>query len=126
MSLILRKAEPASRVTTDAWVLARERYLEDLNDEERLLFSEASLENLFYSASAAQKLHEASSRSRALSRRIQPLLDSIEQYSKALDVYSNDSPTVMCPLWGSVRVLIQVGLTLPFASLRILARVLTI
>ena len=114
MSLILRKAEPATVIAADPWLLARERYLEDLADEEKRLFSEATLENLFYAASATQKRHEACNRPRALLRKIQPLVDTLDQYGKALDVFSNVSPTIMCSLWGSIRVLLHVE----FASSR--------
>lgn len=92
---------------TNPWLLARDRYMEDLNDEEKEVFATASLENLFHSASAAQKEHEENSRSRALSRRLEPFVAAISQYGKALDVYSN-SASVICPVWGSIRVLLHV------------------
>ncbi|KAI9857208.1 MAG: hypothetical protein M1813_008570 [Trichoglossum hirsutum] len=70
---------------TNPWLLARDRYMEDLNDEEKEVFATASLENLLHSASAAQKEHE-NSRSRALSRRLEPFVAAISQYGKALDL----------------------------------------
>jgi hypothetical protein len=108
MSLIVQKSATAAAARMDPWLRARERYLEDLTDKERVLFSEASLENLFYSASATHKLHQASSRSAALSKKIQPLVQSLEQYGRALDMYLIASPTTMCPLWGSIRVVLHV------------------
>ncbi|KAL8785000.1 MAG: hypothetical protein Q9195_008811 [Heterodermia aff. obscurata] len=76
--------------TVDAWTLARERYIEDLTDEEKSLFakgSKATLEATLYEASAAEKSHRASSRGRRLTSRILlPFIDAIDQYSEALDL----------------------------------------
>lgn len=105
--------------TVNAWTRARERYIEDLTDEEKQLFakgSKATLEATLYDASAAEKSHRASSRGRRLTSRILlPLIDAIEQYGEALDVYANASSTIICPLWGSIRVVMHVRLS--FATL---------
>lgn len=92
---------------SSAWAQARERFLEDLEESERLMFAEASLENLFYSASAAQKVHREGSRSRYLASKLNSFLAGIDQYGKALDVWSQGS-TILCLLWGSLRVVIHV------------------
>jgi hypothetical protein len=103
---------------TDPWSLARDRYMEDLNEEEKRLFANASLENLFYSASAAQKEHEQRSKSRAFSAALEPFVTAIDQYASALDVYSNTYSIAMSPLWGSIRVLLHVESTFhAFATL---------
>ena len=101
--------------TVNAWTRARERYVEDLTDEEKRLFakgSKATLEATLYDASAAEMSHRASSNGRKFTSRILlPLIDAIDQYSEALDVYANASSTVLCPLWGSVRVVMHVCLS---------------
>ena len=106
---------PNKAAMQDAWTKARERYVEDLNDEERVLFAKGSkitLEATFYDASAAEKSHRFSSRTRKFTSRILlPLVEAIEQYDKALDVYANASPSVLCPLWGSIRVVLHVRLS---------------
>ena len=95
---------------TDAWTRARNRFVEDLSDEEKATFlSTNSLEEVFYSASAAQKSHQDKSKSLAAISKLEPLIRAIQQYEEALDVYSNASPLIMCPLWGSVKVLIKVS-----------------
>lgn len=100
--------EHSNSIAVDPWLLARDRYLEDLSEDEKALFTSASIENIFYSASAAQKLHEADSNSRLAARKLKPLIAALEQYGKALDVISNASPIIMGPLWGSIRVVLQV------------------
>jgi hypothetical protein len=97
--------------TTDPWLLARDRYMEDLNEEEKGVFAKASLENLFYSASAAQKEHEENSKSRAISSKLEPFVAAIDQYATIMDVYSNTYSLAMGPLWGSIRVLLHVEST---------------
>ena len=92
----------------DAWMRARERYTEDLTAEEKAMFNEASLEKVFYDASAAEKKHAASSKTRDVLRKLDPLVTSIEQYGEAIDVYSNAYPLALSPLWGSVRVVLHV------------------
>ena len=93
---------------SNAWAHARERFLEDLEEPERKLFAEASLENIFYSASAAQKTHEEASRSRYLASKLDTLLAGIDQYGKAMDIFSQAS-AFLCPLWGALRILIHVS-----------------
>ncbi|KAH0538694.1 hypothetical protein FGG08_004711 [Glutinoglossum americanum] len=70
----------------DPWQFARNRYMEDLNEEEKKTFATASLENIFCSASAAQKDHEEKSISRAISQRLEPFVSAIDQYGSALDI----------------------------------------
>ncbi len=98
-----------SFTATDPWILARDRYMEDLDEDEKKIFATASLENLFYAASAAQTEHETESRSRAISSKLAPFVAAIDQYGSALDVVSNTYSLVMAPLWGSIRVLLHVS-----------------
>ena len=92
----------------DAWTRARDRYAEDLTAEEKPMFNEASIEKLFYDASVAEKKHAASSKTRDLWNKLEPLVAAIEQYGEAIDIYSNAYPLALCPLWGSVRVVLHV------------------
>ncbi|MCJ1457100.1 hypothetical protein MMC28_007466 [Mycoblastus sanguinarius] len=93
----------------DAWTRARDRYTEDLSDEEKVLYQRALPESLFYYASAAEKLHASSSASLKVMKKLEPLIAAIQQYGQALDVFSNAYPLVMSPLWGSIRVLLHVA-----------------
>ena len=93
----------------DAWTRARDRYIEDLTDDEKRRYDKASPETLLDDASAAQKKHEANSTGRTVMEKLQPLVSAIEQYGSALDIYSNAYPIVLSPLWGSIRVLLHVN-----------------
>ena len=94
----------------DAWSIARDRYTEDLTEEEKQAFDTATLEKIYYDASVTEKTHRAGSSSRALfEAKIKPFLSAIEQYGEALDIYSNSCSLIICPLWGSIRVVLQIA-----------------
>ena len=95
----------------DAWTRARDRFMEDLTEQERATYHQSSLEMIFYDASAAQKRHENASTSRSLMAKLQPLTSAIEQYGEALDVYVSAYPLVLSPLWGSLRIVSLVSLS---------------
>ena len=88
--------------------MARARFLEDLDESERREFADANLVNIFYGASVAQKVHEADSKTRYLAAKLDVLLSGINEWGKALDVYTNAAAMILAPLWGSVRVVIHV------------------
>lgn len=90
------------------WESARALFVKDLSTEEQKLFETSTLDNLFESAVAAQKEHEENSHSRHISQKLEPFVSAIDQYGRALDLYSNTYSIAMAPLWGSVRVLLHV------------------
>lgn len=105
MSRVIESTFPS----TDAWVRARDRYTADLNEDEKELYYKASLEEILYDVSAVEKLHGTRSSSRSFVQKLQPLVQAIEQYGEALDVYSNTYPLVLSSLWGSIRIALFVS-----------------
>ena len=103
----------------DAWNRALQRFTNDLDEDEKRMYFQATPETILYDASAAEKIHAQDSKSRDVLRRIQPCIESIEDYGRALDVFANTYPLVMSPLWGSIRVILYVN-----QSLRCLDRLL--
>ncbi|KAH7360225.1 hypothetical protein BKA65DRAFT_180824 [Rhexocercosporidium sp. MPI-PUGE-AT-0058] len=96
-------------VRHDAWEQARTRYMQDLSPKEKEIFANATLDNIFHSARDAFLAHESSSSSRTFITKLQPLIESIAQYGSALDVISNAASLVLCPLWGSLRVILHLA-----------------
>ncbi|KAL8868513.1 MAG: hypothetical protein Q9174_004942 [Haloplaca sp. 1 TL-2023] len=90
----------------DAWARARDRYVEDLSKEEKASYAAATPETILYGASAAEYIHASSSSSVKIADKLRPLVAAIEQYGKALDVYTNTYSLVLSPLWGSIRVVL--------------------
>lgn len=105
---IMALATRHGRVEATAWQIARARFVDGLPDDEQTLFDNAAPENLFYSSSAAFKQYDANSRLQAVRNKVQPMVDSIAAYGKAMDVFANMSPMVLGPLWGSLRVVLHV------------------
>lgn len=96
----------------DPWQTAHAAYMKDLNSEEQALFATATLDNLLATTDAAQKQHKDESKSRYIFTKLQPLVEAIDQYGKALDIYANTYPLAMGPIWGSIRVLLHVRLVI--------------
>ena len=107
----------------DAWTRARDRFAEDLTEAEKQIYYKASLEMIYYDASAAQKRHEEVSTSKHLVDKLQPLVSAIDQYAEALDVYANVYPLALSPLWGSLRIVLHVSSPVFMTITRFLTRV---
>ncbi len=95
-------------ISVHASMLFHRSYADTYRYQIAKTFATASLENLFYSASTAQKEHEEKSISRTISQRLEPFVAAIDQYGVARDVYTNTYSLAMAPLWGSIRVLLHV------------------
>ena len=95
---------------SDAWIRARDRYVEDLNEDEQQMYFTASPESLLDYASKAEKNHGANSTTRKMMDKLQPLVAAIVQYGDAIDIYSNTYSLALGPIWGSIKVLIHVGI----------------
>lgn len=96
-------------VPVGPWEIAKARFMTDLTDSEKAIFQKASLENLFYASSVACKDYDANSKLPKFSKKLQPMIECIDAYGKALDVFSNASPIFLCPIWGSIRVVLHIA-----------------
>jgi hypothetical protein len=96
-------------VSTRPWDTAKTRFLEGLSESEQSMFGSATLENLFYQSSGTFERYKVDSKLWKFQVKIQPLLDAVEEYGTAMDVYANASSMILCPLWGSLRVVIHVS-----------------
>ncbi|PMD18939.1 hypothetical protein NA56DRAFT_576182, partial [Hyaloscypha hepaticicola] len=90
----------------DAWRIAKQRFLADLDDKERALFDKATLENLFYTSSNDQKDDHNSSKSRSVVQKLQPFISAVQDYGASFDTLSNIAPLYLAPIWGSVRIVL--------------------
>jgi hypothetical protein len=90
----------------DPWQMALERFRRSLTEEEKKLFVNSKPEDILQDV---RNYEVRSSGVRAFSGRLQPLLDAIGYYGIALDVIPNSYSLILCPLWGSLRVLLRVS-----------------
>lgn len=95
----------SANVDLDPWLLAKDHYLANLDDDERILFDKATIENLYYKTSNEARDERKRKASSAI-RKLQPLAAALKDYGEALDVCTNISPLPVAPIWGSVRVLL--------------------
>ncbi|RDW62396.1 hypothetical protein BP6252_11829 [Coleophoma cylindrospora] len=107
MSIASRPIDPKEAL--DPWEIAKTRFLEGLDENERTLFNEATIENLYYGASNVERKDKKESRTRRILGTLQPLLSAVEDYGKALDTYANIAPTYLAPIWGSIRVVLAIA-----------------
>jgi hypothetical protein len=94
-----------------AWERARHDFEADLSTQERHLFTSTDVSHVLAEVKLAEQVHQRGSRARTFSQMIQPLVAAIDHYGQALDTISNSSSAVLCPLWGSLRVLLRVSPT---------------
>jgi len=80
-----------------------------LDDGERRLFDHATLENLLQASVEEQNAHQKQSQSRAILGRLKPFLSAIEDFGGAFDVISNTYSIALAPLWGALRVTLQLA-----------------
>lgn len=92
----------------NAWTQACNRFTEDLSEDEKRVYFQATPETIFYQASAVDKISYDSSHTRKFLLKLQPFVESIKQYGAALDVISQTYPLVLSPLWGFIRIVLHV------------------
>jgi hypothetical protein len=85
------------------------RFSQDLEPHEIDLFNNATLENIYYSASNADRADAETSKTRGVVRRLGPLVSAIESYGGASDTIAQISPQHLSPIWGSIRVVLVVA-----------------
>jgi len=64
----------------------------------------ATASNLYNDTASTERDDRLSSKTRRAISAIQPLVDKIEEYGKAMDAFANIAPNFLAPIWGSLRV----------------------
>ncbi|KAL8632574.1 hypothetical protein Q9189_001726 [Teloschistes chrysophthalmus] len=83
-------------------------FFENLSPTEKELFKATTIaEQLLEEVKVAEKVHKDKSISRKVSQALKPFLAGINQYGAALDVISNCSNGILCPIWGSMRIVLH-------------------
>ncbi|RAL63639.1 hypothetical protein DID88_003682 [Monilinia fructigena] len=105
----MANTETASINSHDPWLIARDRFIIDLNETERVLFNEATPENIYHSASNVQQADQKASKTRAILRSLDPFMKAIQDYAAAMDTFANIAPLNVGPIWGSIRVVLAIA-----------------
>lgn len=93
----------------DAWEEAKRQCLSDISASEQQLIDTATLQRILADVKRAEQNHGEFSKSRKLSKRLNPVISGIEQYGKALDILVGTSQGILSPLWGGIRILLHVS-----------------
>lgn len=105
----MSKLRTSLPIPTEPWERAKRDFLQWLPLAERTRFETATVENLFYDTSVTQKRHGRDSHTWRMQERLSPLVEAIEEYGKALDVFPNACGLILSPLWGGLRVIMHVS-----------------
>ena len=88
----------------------QEAFVKDLIPEEMLLLGAPDLADaILQDAVELDKRHKSRSSGRKVAKKLKPLVDGINEYGTALDVLSNTSSVFVCPIWGSMRVILHLA-----------------
>ncbi len=102
-----RPKSPVYR-SSEEYVLS---FVQSLTADEKQVFDATTIADGLLKALGeiqdAEREHKGSSVSRRAAEAILPFIAGLEQYGKALDIFANSSD-MLCPIWGSLRVLLQV------------------
>ena len=103
--------QPSVAPTTfaTAWDVAKTAFV-GLSDEDRQLFEFTTADDARLAVKDAQTLYDKEHKHRKVWRCINAIVAGVETYAMAMDVFVNTSPLFLAPIWGTVRILMQVRL----------------
>lgn len=76
-------------------------------DEQELFHATKTAQAILQEVSAANGEHKDASVTRRVGAALQPFIAGVEQYGVAIDVFANSSD-LLCPIWGSIRIVLHV------------------
>lgn len=95
----------------DLWIKARADFIrmfgQGLDETDRQILETSTAEN-FLSKADILKERLGSSNMEWTVRKLKPLVDKLEQYGCAFDAIAGTFPLALAPIWGSIRILLQV------------------
>lgn len=84
------------------------QYIDTLDIEERSNFSGTTIEDVLASVQALEKRQAIFSRTRRVSRRVQPLVGFLQRYARAVDVMVQCNLPPSALAWGCLRFVLEV------------------
>lgn len=95
---------PAER----AWREAKDLFVGNLSDLEKSYLAHSTIIDAFSAVSDLEGQYELSSKSRKVGSLLRGPLEVVGRLAPALDVFSQVEPSIICPIWGSLRVMVMV------------------
>jgi hypothetical protein len=81
-------------------------------DEQHLYTATTQSSQLLDDVKALEQEDAKKGKVRRLSSKIEPFIAGVEGYASAMDAISNAQSAFLSPIWGSVRIVIHVSLTM--------------
>ena len=99
----------------DPFETARRSFLSKLDSNEKLVIDATEPASLLSDVKSLEKTHNDKNLTRRLLQKANPMLRGLEQYGKALDVITNAKPEVLSLLWGGIRIILNVRVSVLIA-----------
>lgn len=96
-----------SAETSAAWRSAQESFVMSTDIGDREKFYKASPQDTYDEIIAIERNYQRRA-SRKTKDVLQPLIEAIEEYGRALDTFANIAPMILAPIWGSILVILVV------------------
>jgi len=95
---------------TGPWEDARATFLEGLSEDEENQFNGATSDNIFHLESVAHTSYLKDDKLRAASKKLYPMLEAVEDYSRVLNMYGYSADLLVSPIWGAIKAVLYVSL----------------
>ena len=92
-----------------AWKAAKDKFKGNLSDAEEAHLAHSTINDAFKAVADVEQRYASSSRSRKAGALLRGPLEVVARLSPALDVFSQVEPSIMCPIWGSMRIMVMVA-----------------
>jgi hypothetical protein len=85
------------------------KFFDTLTADEKKLYSATTLSVQLLDDFKTFDEQHAKRKGRRFAKQIEPFITAVEGYATAIDVLSNTSSDILCPIWGSIRVVLHVS-----------------
>ena len=101
---------PAAHTAAEhAWKAAKDAFQGNLSPAEEAHLAHSTISDAFKEVADIEQRYASSSKSRKAGALLRGPLEVVARLSPALDVFSQIEPSIMCPIWGSMRIMVMVA-----------------
>lgn len=93
----------------DPWQIARTRFLAGLYPGEQEIFDNAGPENIIWYATGRPGWNVSQDSLLSMSAKLNLFISAMEDYSKALDVFTGTTHLYVTSIWGSIKVVLMLA-----------------
>jgi len=109
MSTQVTSGPAALPAAEQAWKAAKDAFQGNLSPAEEAHLAHSTISDAFKAVVDTEHRYVSSSRSRQAGALLRGPLEVVARLSPALDVFSQVEPSILCPIWGSMRIMVMVA-----------------